>query len=321
MHVMYTIDSRYLIPMLVSAYSLISNGGLKDIHFHIVTSGMSKEDQYLIEYFLGEFEGVTVDIYHLEDNPIDKYGVPEWRGTQISNARLFFPRIIKERHPEIKNLLYKDSDTFVRRSLEGLEAFNDFTVCAAKEDTAAKSHYKKELNLDAYCNSGIIYMNLDKLDYAALERDIKEVIKSNIPLTFPDQDIFNLIFQGSSELGILPTRYNLSLYPFIFSGLEFKLFYINRQLSHKEVLVEKENVIISHSIGMWGIKYWYNSKVNPLTPDFLDYARRIDPNYELMELPRMKKLLTSSPELFKLLLIAKACFLRNVPIGKLLHVK
>ena len=63
--------------------------------------------------------------YRLEDYPIDDYGIPSWRGTQIANARLFFPRIIKEQNPDIDNLLYIDSDTLIKNDLSGLDSYND----------------------------------------------------------------------------------------------------------------------------------------------------------------------------------------------------
>ena len=115
MHILYTIDKKYLDIMLASIYSMVEKGGLKSIHFHIVTSGFDEEEKDKLEKFFNILPNVKYTFYRLEDYPIDDYGIPSWRGTQIANARLFFPSIIKEQNPDIDNLLYIDSDTLIKK--------------------------------------------------------------------------------------------------------------------------------------------------------------------------------------------------------------
>ncbi len=307
MHIMYTVDKKYANIMLTSMYSLIENGGLESIHFHIVTAGFDEETTNRVSYFLSKFPNVTFTFYKLEDYPIDNYGIPSWRGTQIANARLFFPKIIREKYPNIKNILYIDSDTLVKNSLNGLEAYDDHAVCAAREGGARIREYKERLGLDKYYNSGVIYLNLEKWASLDFEHEMKVYNpQAKFRILYPDQDIFNLVLRD--EIQTIPSRYNLSPYPFMMNPIEMKLFYKKRQLTAREALEEKRNAVILHSIGLFNIKPWYRNNINPMTKDFEEYMRRIDPEYQLEELSRMKRILTFSPALFKAMLITKANF-------------
>ena len=310
MHIMYTVNKKYTDIMLASMYSLIDNGKLDQIHFHIVTADFDEEAKTRVGEVLSTFPNVTFTFYRLEDYPIDDYGIPSWRGTQIANARLFFPKIIKEKYPNIQNILYIDSDTLVKGNLNSLNAYNNNAVCASREGGAKKTDYIDRLGLDRYFNTGVIYLNLDKWQSLDLEHEIRLFKnKTRYRIIYPDQDLFNIILKD--EIQAIPSRYNLSPYPLIMNPLEMQIFYRNRQLTAEEVLEEKKNAIILHSIGLFNVKPWYRNNINPLTDDFESYMKRINPEYQLEELSRLKKVLTFSPALFKAIILAKA----NLPKG------
>lgn len=309
MHILYTIDKKYLDIMLASIYSMVEKGGLKSIHFHIVTSGFDEEEKDKLEKFFNILPNVKYTFYRLEDYPIDDYGIPSWRGTQIANARLFFPSIIKEQNPDIDNLLYIDSDTLIKNDLSGLDSYNDNTVCAVLSDGTRKKECIDRLGVDQYYNSGVIYFNLDKWKSVDFEHEIKQFNKQSIPLIYPDQDIFNLLLKD--EIKTIPSRYNLSLYPLILSPLELKLYCRKKQIPAKELMNEKDLAVILHSIGLFNIKPWHRNNINPLTEDFKKYMEVINPDYQLEELSRLKKIISISPTLFKTIIIFRA----NLPKG------
>lgn len=307
MHIMYTINKKYSDVILPSIYSLIENSGLESIHFHIITADFDEETNNKIAEFLNNFPNVSYTFYKLEDYPIDDYGIPNWRGTQIANARLFFPNIIKEINPDIDNLLYIDSDTIIKGNLTGLEAYSDKIVCAAKEDVSKKIDYTNRLGLNRYFNSGVLYFNLDKwkdFDFVHEMRLINP--QSRYQIIYPDQDIFNLVVRD--EIGTIPTRYNLSPYSLIMNPLEMKLFYRTCQLSSEEVLEEKKNAIILHSLGFFNIKPWHKNNINLITKDYEGYMKRINPEYQLEELSGLKKYISISPTLFKSIILTKSVF-------------
>ena len=304
MNILYTINQKYIDIMLTSLYSLIKNSKLDKIKLYIVTLDFAKEDYDKIKRFIDNFSNVEIYTYSLEDNPIDKYNIPSWRGSQIANARLFYPRIIKEEH-NIDNLLYIDSDTLVINSLKELNEYNDYTINACKEGMSLKSYYHS-LDLNKYYNTGVLYFNLNKWLDLDLEDRIKYLFKNNkYNITFPDQDTLNLVLKD--EINTIPQRYNLATYPYLFNKRELKLYYNDkyRQSGYNEMLKEKEKATILHSLGLFNIKPWTNNKVNPFTKEFMDYMEKVNPNFQLEELSILKKILTISPELFKMIIIVR----------------
>ena len=305
MHVMYTANKNFIEIMLTSIYSLILNGNLENINLHLITENCNEEDFNKIHNFLDQFENVNVDIYKLEENPINEYGIPNWKDSQIANARLFYPRIIKERHPEIKNLLYIDCDTIIKKDLNGITLYDNFPINAVL-DEGQKDYHEKELGLDKYYNSGVLYMNVEQWNNLDMEYRIKDFCsKAKIKFTYPDQDVFNVTLKD--EINTIPNRFNLSLFPSVFNKLGLKIYYDiqNRQVNYQDILKEKEEAIILHSLGLFNIKPWYDNKINPLTKEFTQYVKDINPNFELKELSRLKKIMTISPTLFKSIILIK----------------
>ena len=305
MHIMYTANKSFIEIMLTSIYSLIINGNLESINLHIITENCDESDFNKIHKFLDQFKNVNVDIYKLEDNPINEYSIPNWKNSQIANARIFYPRIIKERHPEVKNLLYIDCDTIIKGDLNGLTSYDEYPINAAL-DEVTKDYYEKRLGLTKYHNSGVLYINTDEWNKLDVEYRVKDFCKTpNIKISYPDQDVLNITLKD--KINTIPNRYNLSLYPYIFKMFGMKIRYEmqERQISYQDILKEKENAVVLHSLGLFNIKPWYNSKINPLTKEFMQYMKDIDPDFELKELSRFKKIITISPTLFKSLILIK----------------
>ena len=304
MNILYTINKQYIDIMLTSLYSLIQNNKLLYIKLHVVTSNCDNHDLDKIKLFIDNYPNIELFLYKLEDNPIDKYNMPNWRGSQIANARLFYPRIIKEKH-NIDNLLYIDSDTLIIKELNGLNQYNDYTINACKEGITLKKYYH-ELGLNNYYNTGVLYFNLNKWIELNIENEIEKLFKNdNYNINYPDQDTLNIILKD--EINAIPKRYNTSAYPFIFNDFELKLFYNKkyRQADYEEIMKEREETIILHSLGLFNIKPWTNNKVNPFTDEFMKYMENINPQFVKEELSTLKKILTLSPRLFKMILIAR----------------
>lgn len=291
--------------MLASIYSLVQNSDFDDIIFHIVTLNFNTEDFDKVKRLLECFKNVEVKFYKLEDYPIDEYNIPSWRGSQIANARLIFPSIIKDLC-DIDNLLYIDSDTIVRNDISDIVEYDNNKVSACKEDSTLKSYYIDKLSLDKYFNSGIIYFNLKKWKSLDVEYRIKNITNSNnIDITYPDQDIFNIILKD--EISIMPNRYNMSTYPFLLNDIESRLFYNNkyRQMGYDEIMKEKSRARILHSYGLFNIKPWCNTDINPFSEEFMMYMRDFNKNFTKKELSILKKIITTSPILFKMLIISR----------------
>lgn len=312
MDIMYTINKSYIDVMLASINSLVIKGRLDSVDFHIVHSDLDEEDIKRIKDLLSKYTNVSLKFYKFDLESIKEYNLPNWRGSQIANVRLFALRRIKEENKGIKHLLYLDSDTIVKGPLDGLKAYDEdlkaedkAPIAAVKEDGSPIGHYNKVLGLKEYYNTGALYIDLERWDCDKFEESAREFIKTNKkPLIYPDQDFFNLLFKG--KIVTLPNKYNLSLYPYILNSLEAKLFYKNRQGSLHAIFQAAKDPYIKHSIGLLGIKHFFKNKLNPLTKEFLYYIRDLIPDYELKELPnKIKNFFGNHQRIFKTCFILK----------------
>jgi len=299
--ILYTSDNKYIDILMSSMYSIIINSNLKKIRFHIVTSGFTLDDYKKIEIFFGKFSNVELEFYSLENFNINDYNIPNWKGSQIANARLFFQDIMGPKVTEIKNLLYLDSDTVIVSDLTDLVKYKNGLFLS--KDIATKKYYKNLFNLDSYYNSGVIFINIEqwtKCEYQ--ERIIKFIEKQNIKLTYPDQDILNCSL--NSEIKELPIDYNMSPYSYFFNSSLDRLYYNSkiRNVSYEEIKSARMDPKILHSYGFSSIKPW-DDEFNPFYKEFMKYLAEINPEFEAESLKTLKKIIIKFPELYKMLVV------------------
>lgn len=304
MDILYATDNRYLDITLASILSLLENANLKNICLHIITENFSVDDYKKMENFLSNYANVNFYFYPIEDTNINKYNIPNWRGCQVPNARLFFQEILDQKLSSIDNLFYLDSDTIVVSDLNDLSRYKDNTICACKD--RARNKNIEGLNLAQYYNSGIMYFNVLKWTHEnCQDKIIKEIENSSFEYRFPDQDIINLTFKDSIET--LPLSYNLNpdmfLYKHILGRLYFNKF--ERCIDYKEVKSAIEHPKILHTYGFEGFRPWQNNNVNLFNAIFRKYLYTINPEYELEELEGARKFMGSYEFLFKYYMFLK----------------
>lgn len=305
MDVLYTINSNFLDIMLVSIYSLVDNSSISDIKLHVVTSDFSNDDYKKLEDF-SNLMGLDLTIYPLEENPIDKYNIPNWNGSQIANARLFYPKIINDNDSSISNLLYLDADTIIVSDISSIEKFKDNSVSACL-DLGTIETYKRKLGVNDYFNSGVIYFNMDKfLEFNIEDKILNLKRNDSIQLSFPDQDCFNIVLKN--KISKLPFEYNLSPHSFILGNVGNRLFYnpYIRNIDRKEVMKAHSKPVILHSYGCANIKPWSDNKINPFNEYFTKYINIVNSEFELEKLSSLKSILANHHKIFNGLLIAKS---------------
>ena len=157
--VLYSSDNRYIDIMLASIISLIENSEIDNLNIHIISYNFKKNEYKKLESIIEKYKNAKFFIHRLEEFDIEKYHIPNWRGTQIANSRLFFEDILKSELPRIENLLYLDSDTIVINYLKNLEKYNENTISAVKD---GRKNTLKLLDINMSYNSGVMYINIDK---------------------------------------------------------------------------------------------------------------------------------------------------------------
>lgn len=302
--VLYTVNDKYIDIMLASALSLIMNGNLNGIRLHIITSNFSLDDYEKVEDVLCKYSNVELYFYDIATFDIAKYGIPDWRGTQIANARLFYQDILGPSVNGMDNLLYLDSDTIVVSDLNNLEQFNGSSISAVK-DGCFKNYLTKMGGISNYFNSGVLYFNVSNWTEKGYQNRIVHFLENcKLALTYPDQDALNCALDGS--INSLPLNYNLGANAYLFGPKLQSLYYGKKSnISDDEVVEAKKDPKILHSTGILSIKPWSNNKVNPFNDEFMKYILMANPEFEKIEISKLKQILTASPMLFKAAVIAK----------------
>lgn len=301
--VLFTANKGYIDIMLASIYSLLTNGNLSNIRLHIICDGFTDEEFKRIEKVIKNFGNAEVYFYPMEDYNLSKYNIPDWHGTQIANARLFFGDILKPHKMNIENLLYLDADTITVGDLNGLCKYAD-SLHAVRD--AGLKHYNKSLdNLDTYYNSGVIYFNVDEWMSKDYQRKIVDLLKENrIKLTYPDQDIFNCaIRNGISDL---PVNYNIPPHAYMFDGILAKMYFNSklRNVGYEEIGEARLAPKIIHTYGLTGIKPW-QTDFNPFYDEYMKYITAINHDFIPTDLEGLKKVVVQFPNFYKALLIAR----------------
>lgn len=305
LNVLYTVNRKFKDIMLASIISLIENSGIAKINLHIITADFSDEDYKRIEAILDNYSSVDYDFYPLEDFNINRFGIPDWRGTQIANARLFFQDILGKKIADIDKLLYLDSDTIVVDDLNDLANYNDSSLAAVKD--LVKKRAIEYLGVPVYYNSGVLYVNVDSWIKNSFQDMLLESIEGiRDDLSFPDQDILNLAL--AREIDSLPAMYNVGPIEFAFSDI-FNNIYFNtkiRQVGVEEIKMAHEHPKILHAYGYGNIKPWTNNSINPFNEKFMEYLLKANPEFQREEVTGINKLFAFNSLLAKSALFAKS---------------
>lgn len=297
--ILYTVNSQYKEIMLTSCVSLILNNMDKDIYFHIVTSDFSCLDYEYCKSVLSKFPSVTCEFYPLDKKYIEKFNIPNWRGSQIANARIFFQDLINL--TDVEKLLYLDADTIVVSDIK--DAFNYSNPINAVLDSCLQKRVDK-MNLTNYFNSGVLLFNVKEWMSEKCQDKVIDFREKNpyTELEFPDQDLLN--FALSSYIGKMNSKYNIS--PVILMQEINQLYYKNniRQLNQEDVNECINNGVIYHAYGLGRVKPWTNNKINPLTTEFDEYIKYVDENFKKEELGGFWQILNENKYLFYMVIMA-----------------
>lgn len=298
---LYTVNKKYFPFALSSIVSLVDNSGLfkDDIGVvHIITEGISNKDMELVKRINLIYPNVKIYCYPLENYNVATYNIPDWQNTQVANSRLFFQDILGNKVQEMEYLLYLDADTIVTGDLTKIKYAT--SLIAAVEDVLPK-RYAESLQLSNYHNSGVLLIDIQKWLSDRSQEEIKEYIQTHSlkDLKYPDQDILNIVFQGS--IFSLPRSYNLQTFAYALDGKSLEQYCNNRNISIQDITEAKDNPKILHSTAFLGIKPWMKNKIHPYSSIFNEYLYRVAPDFHADKPNGWKGLLAQNPFLFYLL--------------------
>ena len=252
--VLYTVDHNYAKYMLVSLLSLLETNKDKSITVHIVCDGFTMSDYHNVLNIADNYDKVNIHFHHFEDikKIIKEFDIPDWRGSSMSNARLFFNQIVKD----TDKLLYLDSDTIVVDQLDNLNMYNG-PICMV-EDTMCRDHIEElDASLVHYFNSGVLWIDIEEWNKRNYDKLLIDVLESKVPYEFPDQDLINLAYKG--KINPLHPRYNLFSTEAYFNDKDLQQYYrVNHIRRYNPTLIReaKDKPVILHCTPLYQYRPW-----------------------------------------------------------------
>ena len=287
MDVLYTVDHKYVKHMLSSMYSLVESNPDIYLNVHIIEDKFDKHDYELLDYVVGLLDNpkLNVKLYDFKEieKEIEKYEMPNWKGSRMANARIFFSKEIKN----ASHLLYLDSDTYVVNRVIGLnQHFGPISM--VKDDMSMVKMKEIYPGLKHYFNSGVIWINVDKWMELDFDKRIADTLKNRkVEFEFPDQDALNIAFKDDIE--VLPPEYNMLSSAYYYNKFFLSRYYKGTDIEKypmDEMQEAKKSPIILHGTPLFvGKKYTLVHDLHPYHKYYEEYQSRLFgkdfPNEEL----------------------------------------
>lgn len=203
-------DGKYCSWLGVAMQSLVEHTNEK-IDFHILHDDtLTTINRQRLEYIASRTNN------KIDFHPIDKkYFDSQNEQMGIYTIGALFRILLPEICLNLPRIIYLDSDILVNIDIKELWNIDieDYYMAAVPDIDIVEGRIwsvpvtKGQMQKESYFNSGVIYMNLDKIRQLGNMKDaVLEYIKENPGTNLPDQDALNVIYQ--SKILLLEQKWN-----------------------------------------------------------------------------------------------------------------
>lgn len=305
LNVMYMCDNAFAPLAGISMTSLFINNPKTLIRVYLLGVNISAENsckfQKLADKYYNEINIIDATS---ELKEIEKLGLALYRGSSLTNLRLYFERLIPF---NIERLLYIDCDTIICNSLEQLFNYDihEKMLGMVLDAYADLINVSKPMET-AYYNAGVILINCKKWREEKWEnRIVKFINEKKVDYSHPDQDIYNIVCKD--EIFRLPIKYNFQPVHKIYSEkCYFRYLSKIKYYSEYEIKDARENPYIIHLIRVLGENPWHFNNKHPYKKIF-DYYR-LESNWRDYKKKRVKFNLVIKVERFLYRILPKDIF-------------
>lgn len=186
--VCFSIDDNFAEQLCVTMLSVIKNKNDDDeLHFYIIDKNITKTNKEKISSLAGKY---SCKAKFLKVNPEKFEHCPHVNEhvSLVSYYRVMLPDLI----PDEDKLLYLDCDIIVRTGLSDIFKTNLTDNYAALVQDVNEEDHKKRLNLNKYCNSGVILFNANLWRKDNITEKVLDWVQyNNSIMVFQDQDAIN----------------------------------------------------------------------------------------------------------------------------------
>ncbi|HYH15195.1 MAG TPA: glycosyltransferase family 8 protein [Flavisolibacter sp.] len=235
LHLAVAFDQNFITPFYVLLTSIFSSNGSEPLSFHVIATGISKEEEHAIISFI-QRHNATVSFYEIDENvlPAD---LPQSNAYPLSTYyRLLFPFLVPK---QVEKLLYLDTDTIVINSLRSLYQtdIGQMPVGAVIESFVSSRPELGLFEAGKYFNSGVLLMNVPQWKKQDItEKTLDYLNHKRHTIKWMDQDALNAVL--TNNYFPLDLKYNVTSE------------YIPKKLPRRELQhFLKEKVIIHYTSG------------------------------------------------------------------------
>ncbi|MDR1523373.1 MAG: glycosyltransferase family 8 protein [Endomicrobium sp.] len=304
----FCFDENQFIQAMVAISSLLYNANKTTRYklYLICPDGAYRTE--IVEYL----NSLTYDFeYKIVDVALNLFSEGYWWENNYWSKAIFYRLQLPTLLPDIKKIIYADSDTIFLGDISALMSINiEEKLLLGVKDTAnlKEEISKRKIPIDGnYICSGFVVMNLELMRELDLMTKWEHLCVNKYH--FPDQDIINLTCKD--KIGFLPPKYNSYLvksHPFIQKMIDEQIW------SKEEVNQMLYNPIVYHFVGWdkpWKIRrenrimdilWWKYAKMTPyfeiLNQDYITTYMRYETNRFIVLFNRKIKLFDKIPIIF-----------------------
>lgn len=257
-----SVDDNYAKYCATAMCSILDNKNECDeIFFHILHGDILDENIARLAIF------PNTKLYKLNESEFSPY---VRRKKHVGFTPMFYRLKLASILKNIKKVIYLDCDIIVIKSLSELYSIDISSYVVAAEPALPPvpaetfSFYKSQMDRlglpvlkdGFYFNSGVIYMNLEKIRNERIENDFFEYLKKNSQeIQFADQDTLNVVLQGKCL------------------ALDSKFNFVPDPKYHNKEFCKTlpTDITILHFAGA---KPWGKGFYNPFTEEFWKYYKK-----------------------------------------------
>lgn len=216
-------DDKYIKYTSVTIASIISNIKDKSVKykFHILTQGISRRNQELMNNFIAKHKNCSLDFIILDKIDISQFFVKDYY-----SATTYFRFFIPELFQNYDRVLYLDSDIVVEYDISELATMNfENTYVMAVQDTKhaemiekggefwyTLEYFYNTLKLTEprkYFNAGVMLFNIKKMNEDHIADQLFKALRDIPQSALQNQDILNSVLYSKGEgVKLIFNKYN-----------------------------------------------------------------------------------------------------------------
>ena len=195
-------NDDYMLPALVSIYSLFNSNKEENIHVYILESNICEANKNKILKLTSIFDHKTIEFVKVDRDLLKKFPLTE-RRKEIP-YETYYKIFLAEKLTNIDKIIYIDSDVLVVDEIRSLwDTDVEEMYCAGVfdgfiefDDSGHKESVLKMTENAQYINWGLAVMNLKKIREERKTEEAINLAEKYETLKYVDQDILNQVFQG-----------------------------------------------------------------------------------------------------------------------------